>query len=184
VRVVAGTYGGRRLVAPRGTSTRPTSDRVREALFSILFDVESMRVLDLFAGTGAIGIEALSRGASSAAFVEDDRRALTALRKNLDSLRIQEPRARVYAERVERTLDLLFEKGETFDLIFADPPYRDAPRALPEVLRQSGRLLEIGGRIVLELSDDGLPPDAPMGLALERVKRYGDTVLAFYDRVK
>jgi 16S rRNA (guanine966-N2)-methyltransferase len=89
MRVIAGTFRGRQLRAPRGSTTRPTSDRVREALFSILGDVEGAHVLDLFAGTGALGIEALSRGAASAVFVERDRHALFALRANLGALGLQ-----------------------------------------------------------------------------------------------
>ena len=86
MRVVAGEYGGRRLQAPRGRDTRPTADRVREALFSILGDVRGARVLDLFAGSGALGIEALSRGAESAVFVERDHAAVAAIRRNLDAI--------------------------------------------------------------------------------------------------
>jgi hypothetical protein len=99
VRVIAGTLGGRRLVAPRGARTRPTSDRVREALFMALEPLEGLRVVDLFAGSGALGIEALSRGAAHADFIEPDRAALAALRANLGSLGLED-RARVWPLRL------------------------------------------------------------------------------------
>src|ERR1022692_5050286 len=97
MRVIAGEFGGRRLSAPRGRTTRPTSDRVREAVFSMLGPIDGARVLDLFAGTGALGIEALSRGAARAVFVERDAGALEALRANLVGLGLAEPHARVRA---------------------------------------------------------------------------------------
>jgi 16S rRNA (guanine966-N2)-methyltransferase len=183
MRVVAGLYGGRRLTAPRGIKTRPTADRVREALFSILFDVEGLTVLDLFAGTGAIGIEALSRGASHATFVEHDEAALRALEKNIASLQIPRARYAVMADRVEHAMATLSKRSAKLDLIYADPPYGEAQRWLPGVLSQSEGLLSEGGRIVVELSDTGPLPEAPVGLARSRTKSYGETVLAFYERV-
>src|SRR5882757_9379369 len=122
MRVIAGSLGGRRLIAPPGRATRPTSDRVREALFSILGGVEGDEVLDLFAGTGALGIEALSRGAKQVTFVEQARAALRALRQNLRQLDL-EPRAQVIAAPVERVLQSPSWPAETFDLVLIDPPY-------------------------------------------------------------
>ena len=120
MRVIAGRLGGRKLVAPRGLSTRPTSDRVREALFSALGAVTGARVLDLFAGTGALGVEAISRGAARAVFVESARPALAALRENLGALGLAES-ARVVPQLAERALGAVIAEGP-FDLIFADPP--------------------------------------------------------------
>jgi 16S rRNA (guanine966-N2)-methyltransferase len=117
MRVVAGEYRGRRLQAPRGTSVRPTSDRVREALFSILGDIEGLRVLDLFAGSGALAIEALSRGAASATLVENDRAALDAIRANLAPLE----GANAEIVRADALAWLGGRRGP-FDLVFADPP--------------------------------------------------------------
>src|SRR4051794_11126701 len=116
MRVVAGRYGGRTLRAPRGAGVRPTADRVREALFSILGPLEGQAVLDLFAGTGALGIEALSRGASSCVFVDVETRPVQA---NLDALGID---AQV---RRGRALSAL-RPGDQYDLVLLDPPYRDA----------------------------------------------------------
>ena len=122
MRVVAGEFKGRRLHAPRGAGTRPTADRVREALFSILGDVSGARVLDLYAGSGALGIEALSRGAESALFVERDRRALAALRRNLDAVGAD---AEV---RSQDALRFMAHPEGVFDLVFCDPPYDEASR--------------------------------------------------------
>ncbi len=122
LRVVAGRFGGRRLERPRGAPTRPTADRVREALFSMLGDVDGDRVLDLFAGSGALGIEALSRGAASAVFVERDARAAAAIKRNLESLGVE---ARVARQDV---LGFLGREQGPFDLVFCDPPYDSASR--------------------------------------------------------
>lgn len=125
MRVVAGSSRGRRLVAPEGTSTRPTSDRVREAVFNALGSLDAIdgaTVADLFAGTGALGIEALSRGAAHATFVERDRRALAALRANLDATGLGD-RATVVAGDVERWVDDEVAAGRRVDVVLADPPY-------------------------------------------------------------
>lgn len=125
MRVVAGQSRGRRLVAPEGSTTRPTSDRVREAVFNALVSldaIEGATVADLFAGTGALGIEALSRGAAHATFVERDRRALAALRANLDATGLAD-RASVVVGDVQRWVDDEAAAGRGVDLVLADPPY-------------------------------------------------------------
>jgi 16S rRNA (guanine966-N2)-methyltransferase len=126
VRVIAGRYGGRRLKAPRGRGTRPTSDRVREALFSLLGPIDGAEVLDLFAGTGALGIEALSRGAVRAVFVERNHAALSALEANLTALDLHEPEAETRRADALGALRTARERDETYDLVFVDPPYGDA----------------------------------------------------------
>src|SRR5436309_4205711 len=125
MRIVAGEWGGRTLRAPPGGRTRPTADRVREALFSILGPIDGLRVLDLFAGSGALGIEALSRGAAQATFVERARPALTALRANLEALEIS---AEVHAGDARAFLRNAAQAGRTYDLVFVDPPYRESER--------------------------------------------------------
>jgi 16S rRNA (guanine966-N2)-methyltransferase len=171
VRVVAGEFKGRRLHAPRGSRTRPTADRVREALFSMLGDVTGARVLDLYAGSGALGIEALSRGAESAVFVERDQQALAALRRNLDAVG-------AHADvRRQDVLRFLARPEGKFDLVFCDPPYDDAPRAAAAL---ADALTEIAGedaRIVTE-SDKRNPLLLPLPLLLERA--YGDTRIAIH----
>ena len=170
---MAGAYGGRRLEAPRGKATRPTSDRVREALFSILGPaaVDRARVLDLFAGSGALGIEALSRGALEAAFVDSDARAVAAIRRNLAALG---------AEAAVHTRDVfawLASAGGEFDLVFADPPYSSAGRT-------AGRLSELLPPLLTQTSLTVTESDKrdPLLLALPLVdeRTYGDTRIAIH----
>lgn len=176
MRVIAGHLGGRRLVAPRGLATRPTTDRVREALFSALASVAGARVLDLYAGTGALGIEAISRGAASAVFVESARPAIAALRSNLATLGI-EPICRVIAEPVARAVPKLKADPAPFDLVFADPPYDDVDEALT-ALEALAPALSQGARVVLEHASRRPPrPSATFGVV--RTRTYGDTALAF-----
>jgi 16S rRNA (guanine966-N2)-methyltransferase len=122
VRVIAGTHGGRRLQAPRGTGTRPTSDRVREAVFAMLGDCTGAAVVDVFAGSGAMGIEALSRGARSATFIERDPDAVGCIRRNLATLGLERSGS-VLARDWEAALATLGSGGVLFDICFIDPPY-------------------------------------------------------------
>lgn len=179
VRIVAGELGGRRLVAPKGASTRPTADKVREALFSILFDVEGLRTLDLYAGSGAVGLEALSRGAAHATFVERGRPALLALEQNIAELGVG-ARTEVRREDVLAALPRLAAGGRSFELIFADPPYDEAARALPSVLRRAAPLLAPDGQIICEHRSLDASPPAPEGLVRIDARRYGEATLAFY----
>ena len=123
MRVISGKLKGKRLFSLKGMDLRPTSDRVKEAIFDILQDCfQGQKVLDLFAGTGALGIEALSRGAKRAVFVEGSARSRTVLYKNLETCRLQE-QAEVLSREVRAGIKIYAERGETFDLIFLDPPY-------------------------------------------------------------
>ena len=123
MRVISGKLKGKRLFTLKGLDLRPTSDRVKEAIFDILQNsIPGRKVLDLFAGTGAMGIEALSRGAKRAVFVEGSPQSLTVLYKNLEACRLQE-QAEVLSREVQAGIKILSERGETFDLIFLDPPY-------------------------------------------------------------
>jgi len=186
MRVIAGSLGGRRLVAPPGRETRPTSDRVREALFSILGDVEGLTVLDLYAGTGALGIEALSRGAEHATFVEQARPALRSLRQNLSALDLA-PRSRVLAAPVERVLAAPPWPEKTIDLVFIDPPYAavGVPRRGADLGQSLSRALAAslrpGGRVVLEHASADVAP-VFSGLQIENTRTYGDSALSFYVR--
>jgi len=177
VRVVAGRFGGRRLQAPPGRDTRPTSDRVREALFSTLGPLDGARVLDLFAGSGALGIEALSRGAASALLVERDPRAVAAIRANLDALGLIAPEAEVRAGPARAALRSASARGDTYDLIFLDPPYRSAPGLGRELSAALEPLLTGGGRVVSE-SDRRAPLELALPLTHER--RYGDTLIRIH----
>jgi 16S rRNA (guanine966-N2)-methyltransferase len=181
MRVIAGSLGGRRLVAPRGMATRPTSDRVREALFSMLGDVAGARVLDLYAGTDALGIEALSRGAARAVFVESARPALAALRENLATLGL-EGCSRVLAQAAERAAPALRPPDAPFDLVFADPPYAAlaAAAAAISTLITSGAVAP-GARVVLEHAARDAAPTLP-SLEPRPSRIYGDTSVTLYDR--
>jgi 16S rRNA (guanine966-N2)-methyltransferase len=167
MRVVAGRYGGRTLKAPRGREVRPTADRVREALFSILGTLDGIRVLDLFAGTGALGIEALSRGAASCVFVDVDTRPV---RANLDALGID-------AEVRRRPALTALAAGDQYDLVLLDPPYRDAARLGPELTEALPPVLAPAARVVSE-SDRRHPLE--LGLPLHDERRYGDTLIRIH----
>jgi 16S rRNA (guanine966-N2)-methyltransferase len=150
---------------------------VREALFAMLGDVEGASVLDLFAGTGALGIEALSRGARQVVFVERDRAAIAALEANVAALGLTGAQARLCREDVESALRRARERKETYDLVLIDPPYGRAPELGPRLAAGLGGLLEPGARVVLE-SDRRTP--LQLELALERERRYGDTTIAIH----
>ena len=177
MRVIAGSLGGRRLRAPRGSATRPTADRVREALFSMLGPIEGARVLDLYAGSGALGIEALSRGAASSVFVERDGRALAALRANLQALGLGGEAAQVRGGEALAALADARERGETYDLLFIDPPYAKVPQLTEALSAAVPALLGAGGRVVLE-SDRRAP--LALGLPTLRERRYGDTLITIH----
>ncbi|MEA2157529.1 MAG: rRNA (guanine966-N2)-methyltransferase [Solirubrobacteraceae bacterium] len=176
MRVVAGLHRGRRLVAPAGAQTRPTSDRVREALFSVLgASVQGAHVLDLFAGSGALGIEALSRGAASAVFVDHSAKAVAAVRANLAALGIEAPVRRMGALAALRPPPVA---PYPYDLVFLDPPYRhdtELGRQLSEAL---AGVLAPGARIVSE-SDRREPLELAFPLVDER--RYGDTMIRIHE---
>jgi len=177
MRVIAGTLRGRRIGAPSGLATRPTSDRVRESLFDLLGPLPAgSAALDLFAGSGALGIEALSRGAATATFVERDRAALRALRRNLEALGLR-GRARVVAGDAASALALA---PGPWDLILADPPYAEG--AADRVVAAAARLLVPGGVLALEHAADDPAPDPPESLAVWKSRRYGRTRLTLYSR--
>jgi 16S rRNA (guanine966-N2)-methyltransferase len=174
VRVIAGTRRGRPLVTPRGRATRPTSDRVREALFSILGDVSGLRVLDLFAGSGALGIEALSRGAAEATLIDSAPAAIAAIRRNLKTLELQASASRQDARAF---LQRARSGAEQYDLVFIDPPYRSASGLAAELSTALMPVLAPGGRVVAE-SDRRAPLKLDLPLLDER--RYGDTLIRIY----
>jgi 16S rRNA (guanine966-N2)-methyltransferase len=177
MRIIAGEFGGRRLRSAAGSATRPTAERVREALFSVLGPVDQAAVLDLFAGSGALGLEALSRHAASAVFVERDRSALTALRANIEALGLDSDRAQVRPVDARVALRTARERRETYDLVFLDPPYRRRA-ALAGLLSEAiPALLQPAGRVISE-SDRREPLELAIALLDER--RYGDTVIRIH----
>ena len=175
MRIVGGAWGGRRLQAPPGDATRPTSDRVREALFSILGErVAGARVLDLFAGSGALGLEALSRGAAAATFVDSAAAPLKALNANLEALGGE---AEVRRPDALRFLGSARSQARVYDLVFLDPPYRLANRLGGRLSEDLPHVLTDGATVVTE-SDRRDPLDIDLPISDER--RYGDTLIRIH----
>ena len=176
MRVIAGSRKGHTLVAPSGLGTRPTSDRVRENVFNLVGPVDGARVLDLFAGSGALGIEALSRGASHATFVERDSDAVRALERNLDRLRLTG--ARVVRGDALSTLAREAAAGAKYDLVLVDPPYEMLTEILPRLVRHLPPLLAADGLLVVE-TDARVEPELPLPVRTSR--RYGQTRVTLFE---
>jgi 16S rRNA (guanine966-N2)-methyltransferase len=175
MRVIAGEWRGRRLQAPAGSSTRPTADRIREALFSILGDrVPGAHVLDLYAGSGALGIEALSRGAAAATFVDSDPAAIRAVRTNLAALGAE---AEVRRSDARRFLGGASAAARQYDLVFLDPPYRLASGLGDALTAALPAVIGADAAVVAE-SDRRAPLE--LGLPLHDERRYGDTLIRIY----
>ncbi len=179
-RIIAGLAGGRRLATPAGRSTRPTSDRTREGLFgtvtAIRGGLDGAAVLDLYAGSGAVGLEALSRGAADVLLVESDARAARVIRENIAAVGLDG--ARLAADRVERVL-ARGPDGPARDFVFADPPYATGDHELGQVLAgllQPGWLAP-GALIAIERGTRSGPLDWPPGYVSDRCRRYGDATL-------
>jgi 16S rRNA (guanine966-N2)-methyltransferase len=175
-RIVAGTHGGRRLAVPAGGATRPTSDRAREGLFSSLqslVDLDGVRVLDLYAGSGALGLEALSRGAAAAVLVEHDARALAALRGNVRALDLP---ATVVDADVTR---YLLGPPSPYDVVLLDPPYDDD---VDPVLAALDPWLAPGAVVVVERRTRGQAPQPPGDWEQLRARRYGEATLWYFRR--
>jgi 16S rRNA (guanine966-N2)-methyltransferase len=180
MRIISGSFKGRKLVSPKGTRTRPTSDRVREAIFSIVGDlVTDARILDLYAGTGAMGLEALSRGARQAVFVEIDPAALQCLNSNIETCRCRD-RSEVVNRPVLSYLGKI-DSGDGFELVFADPPYKGDQGnltllAISEHARSLKRCL-----IILEHAPDRPPETVPHNMAEVDTRKYGNIGVTFFE---
>lgn len=177
MRIIAGEHRGRTLIAPKGLDTRPTLDRVRESLFNILMPrLLGARVLDLFAGSGALGLEALSRGAAQAVFVDSAREAQVAVAKNIEALDVLD-RAKLLRCDWQAAISRLRVDGAQFDLVFLDPPYRlDEAGRMLESLRVSG-LLSAHALVIYEHAK-GLSPNTDAWHVAD-TRRYGDTIITF-----
>ena len=181
MRVISGEARGRKLLSPKGLAVRPTGDRFRETLFDIIGpDIRDSAFLDLFAGSGAIGIEALSRGAESAVFVDNSPDAVRVIEKNIDLVRYR-GRSLVLGTDCLEALRSLSEKGRSFDYIFMDPPYR--LNLCTAVLRAIGdlSLLRAGGLVIAEQASDEELPEAA-GFVRSRIKEYTATRFVFLIR--
>jgi 16S rRNA (guanine(966)-N(2))-methyltransferase RsmD len=180
MRVIAGAFKGRRLVTPKGERTRPTADQVRLALMDALMPwLPDARVLDLFAGAGGVGLEALSRGAAHATFIEKDARAVAALRQNLETLGVRD-RTRVLRADVNRELTHLHAEGARFRIVFLDPPY-EADLVAPTLGQLGGGgLTDAGAVVVAQHLTKRAPAEVIGGLVTFRTRRFGETTLTFY----
>ena len=180
MRIVGGKYRGQRLVSPKGMATRPTTDRTRESLFNILenkMDFQDIRVLDLFAGTGALGLEAVSRGAGFVLFVEEANSPRAAIRENVENLQLQG-----VTKIFRRDATKLGPIGnmKPFDLVFADPPYgKGLGEKAAQVIKNSG-WLPVGGTFVLEEATRSFP-DTIEGFKLLDQRKYGDSTIGLFE---
>ncbi len=175
MRIIAGSRKGARIFAPRGLDTRPTGDRVREAAFDLIGPLDGAAVLDLFAGSGAMGLEALSRGAATATFVESDRDACRTISRNLEKLRL--PGARVV--RADAVHFLAREAGH-YDLVLVDPPYELVESLLVPLAAYIPRVLAAGGLVVFET---GAKQQPELQLSVRTSRRYGSVRLTLFERL-
>jgi len=175
MRVIGGKLRGRRLRAVPAKGVRPTSDRVREALFERLGPLDGLRVLDLFAGTGALGIEALSRGAEAAVFVERAQASVAVIRANLHDLQLEES-AKVLRADASAAIRRMGKEGRFFDLIFLDPPYTSGQAESTLIALVKHNVIAEGAEVVLERSKHE-PPATVEGLSLVDERVYGDTII-------
>ncbi|MBI4100979.1 16S rRNA (guanine(966)-N(2))-methyltransferase RsmD [Candidatus Microgenomates bacterium] len=177
MRIIGGVARGRRILAPEGVKTRPMTDEIKEALFNMLGVVDGLRVLDSYAGSGAIGLEALSRGAASVDGVEQSRLAAEIIRRNLASLGFGDS-YRLFEQPIETWLKRAQAKPAAYDLIFADPPFGKLEGA---VLNQLAGLLNANGLLIVRYFHK-LEQPKPSGTRLVKSRRYGDSVLAIYGK--
>ncbi len=181
MRIVGGSARGRKLYIPEASPVRPTSERIKEALFNILGPVDGKSFLDLFAGTGNVGLEALSRGAARAVFVEKNRILARAIRRNAEAGRFSQ-KAEILCADFSRALGMMAERLDSFDILFADPPY-EAGRVGPVVAALAdGPLMAAGGLVVLQHSIREAAVSGRPGLVMTDQRGYGDTRLSFFQK--
>jgi 16S rRNA (guanine966-N2)-methyltransferase len=173
MRIIAGTHRGARIAAPKGLGTRPTGDRVREAAFNLIGPVDGAAVLDLFAGSGAMGLEALSRGAASVTFVESDRAACRTIAENLEKLRLTGARI-----SCADAIWSLRADPHTYDLVLVDPPYEEWSELEPRLAERLPRVLGADGLVVVET---GARVEPSLPLAVRTSRRYGSARLTLFE---
>lgn len=180
MRIISGIYRGMTIFMPKGEVIRPTQDRVREALFNILRDtVIDATVLDLYAGSGAFGIEAISRGAKKAIFIDNDRRCITTIKKNLQKVKCEQE-ADVMQAYAFHGLKMLNQRGEKFEIVFMDPPYHKGIAKNCLLKLDEYDILSPNSYIIIEHHKKDTLPKSTERLMLLRQERYGDTILSFY----
>ena len=182
MRIIGGEYRSRIIDMPKGVEMRPTQDKVREAIFNILGDISGKVVLDLFSGSGAFGLEAISRGASKATFVENNIRCVQTIENNLDSLQIPADRYEIIKASALRAVYNFDEDGEKYDLIFMDPPYhKDLAKNCLINLDSCDILSQFATVVVEHYRLDELSFDLET-LVIDKERKYGDTVITFLKR--
>ena len=182
MRISAGAQRNRRLRSARGLRTRPTSDRIRQAIFNVLGPaIAGMRVLDLFAGSGAFGLDALSRGAAAATFIERDPAALASLRANVTALGVAE-RAEVFGEEVAHALPRLIGEGARFECVFLDPPYTGDLAATTLEALAPGAFLSENAVLIVQAFHKTAVPERCGALVRTWQRRYGDSQVLIYQR--
>ena len=183
MRIIGGSARGRSIVAPAGSKTRPTQEYVRESLFNIIrWDLQDARVLDLFAGTGALALEAVSRGAKDAVLIDMDRDACQAIKKNMETSRLG-AQCRLIARDYEQAMAQLAREGQKFDVVFLDPPYRmENTGEMCAALYDRGLLA--GDFLIVVEHRRGMAPLLDARFAASDLRRYGDTEITFVRRAK
>jgi 16S rRNA (guanine(966)-N(2))-methyltransferase RsmD len=179
MRVISGSAKGRKLYAPKSHNIRPALDKVKGAIFNILFDVTGLKVLDLFAGTGAVGIEALSRGAAHCTFVDMSNEAVTIIKKNIELCRFEES-ALLFPKRVDIAVEYFGKHNQKFDLIFVDPPYLKGLVNPTLQMIADQNILQESGKIIVEHSPKE-PITPPHSLILSDSRKYGQTLITFLE---
>lgn len=183
MRIVSGIYKGRRLTSPKGRGVRPTLEVVREAIFDSLGPaVQGARVLDLFAGSGALGLEALSRGADSVTWCDSGPRSVAAIRENIKRMGVPKQQCRVLAMTALRAIRFLEKREERFDLVFVDPPYESYLYEETLLALSLAGLTQPGGDVVVEHAKRIEVSNVFGDLILERGRRYGETCVAWFER--
>ncbi|MDI6618442.1 MAG: 16S rRNA (guanine(966)-N(2))-methyltransferase RsmD [Clostridiales bacterium] len=180
MRIIAGDARSRRIISPNGSDIRPTSDRVKESLFDIIGNkVVDAKVLDLFAGTGNLGLEAVSRGASLAVFIDISRESIKIANENINLLNYQKY-CEVYNNDALTAIDILSRRKVIFDIIFIDPPYRKD--IIPEVLKKitEAQIIKSNGIVCAEHDAKDILPDEVSNIKRYKFNKYGDTILSFY----
>ena len=181
MRIISGQYKGRRITLPKGVTARPTSDRIRESLFSVLHNrIQASRVLDLFAGSGLFGMECLSRGASYATFCDKDRRSARNIASLLETFGVETSSYDVNSMDYERLLERLTARGEQYDLVYIDPPYQSD--YYEKALTAMDELLADDGLVLCETERRKTLPETVGSLKMIDRRVYGNTAICIYDR--